>query len=636
LTDPALLEQGVYKNPGVAHLDLVQSLAFSPDGKWLASGGYRNVKLWQRPESPQTVKLQGLAGQPQSLSVSADRKWIAVGEADGKVKVFDAASGQVAKTLAGHAGAVSAVAFSSTGEQLATGGQDKSIRVFSLADSKELTKIETPAPVTAVAFVLEDKQLAAGHADNKLDTWQIAAAEAPAEPAPAEGEAAPEAPKPIKEFNGHGGALVALLPVAGGAQMLSASQDGTLRLWDAAGGNMLRQYNHGAPVTGLAISPDGQKVASSSANNSTKLFRFDNAQQLAEVKGDYRARLRQDDAQLALALAQRQMDNGKKDLDAANARKKSEEENLKKSEEAVKKAEMEMKQKEEAAKKPVADMQAAEKELAEVKPMFEQAQTDKTKAEEDLKAAQEAQKAAQEKLNQAGDDQAKKDAAQKELEEANKKQQDAQNTLNEANKKFNELNTKNQQAENKVKQTTPPAQKAQDEHNAAVRAFEAGQRSVERGNDAVKKATDAVPVAEAAYAKRQEEHKQRGADKQTADQAVPASEKPVAGVAFSDDGRLLVSSGEDGLVHVWSAEDGAAVETYEGQGAPITALAALADGQVLALSGNSAGVVWDLDAPWQLVRTIGAVDSSEKFVDRVTALHFSPDSQLLATGGGEP
>ena len=154
LTDPALLEQGIYKNPGVAHLDIVQSLAFSPDGQWLASGGYRTVKLWQRPVNPQLGKLEGLEGEPQSLAVSPDGKWAAVGEANGKVKLFDLATYKVAKTLTGHSGPVTAVAFSSNSASLATGSQDKTFRVFNVADGKEIGNVETQAPVNAVAFVL--------------------------------------------------------------------------------------------------------------------------------------------------------------------------------------------------------------------------------------------------------------------------------------------------------------------------------------------------------------------------------------------------------------------------------------------------------------------------------------------------
>ncbi len=292
LTDPALLEQGVYKNPGVAHLDIVQSLAFSPDGKWLASGGYRTVKLWQRPSNSQLGKLEGIEGEPQSLAVSPDGKLAAIGEAGGKVKLFDIAAGKPTKTFEGHSGPVTGVAFSSDGALLATGSQDKTFRVFNIADGKELGKVETPAPVNAVAFVLENKQIATGHADNKVLTWHLPGTE-PATPEgeKPEGENADAGPKPIKDFAGHGGPISGLVSIAAGAQMLSGSNDGTLRLWDAAGGNMLRQYNHGAPITAIAVSPDGQKVASASNNNTAKIFRFDNGQQLAEVRGDHRTRL---------------------------------------------------------------------------------------------------------------------------------------------------------------------------------------------------------------------------------------------------------------------------------------------------------------------------------------------------------
>lgn len=63
LTDPSLIERGLYKNPGVAELDLVQSLRFSPDGKVLATGGFRTVKLWRRPEPTKKFDVAGQIGR---------------------------------------------------------------------------------------------------------------------------------------------------------------------------------------------------------------------------------------------------------------------------------------------------------------------------------------------------------------------------------------------------------------------------------------------------------------------------------------------------------------------------------------------------------------------------------------------
>ena len=80
LTDPELIKSGLYQNQGVAHLDLVQSLAFSPDGNVLASGGYREIKLWRRPLDVRKGELAGCTSAVHALAVSADGKLAATGE----------------------------------------------------------------------------------------------------------------------------------------------------------------------------------------------------------------------------------------------------------------------------------------------------------------------------------------------------------------------------------------------------------------------------------------------------------------------------------------------------------------------------------------------------------------------------
>ena len=681
LTDPNLLKSGVYKNPGVAHLDLVQSLKFNPAGDLLASGGYREVKLWQRSPNAKVAEFPGLDGAPRSLAVSGDGKLAAIGDETGKIKLYDIASGQTGKTLAGHTGPVTGLKFTADNSQLVSGSHDKSVRVWKVADGAQAGQVEVAAPIHAVALVAEGKQIATGGADNIIRLWDFAAvtaAEKPAEPL-----------KPVKEIPGHGGpvnALATLTPAE--AELVSASQDGTIRVWGVAQGNAIRQMNHGGPVEAIAVRADGQRIASVSANNSAKLWNATNGQQTFELKGDFRAKLKVDEATRGVALAKRNIDSAKKDLDEATKRKTAEEDNQKKSAEALTKAEGEFKTKDEAAKKPVADKDEADKALVtateaktkaeaakktadEAAPKATEAFTKaKTEFDNATKAANDAAnaaKAAAEKLAKA-QEAAKKDATNQGLADAakaaEKESQDAEaksktaaelktnlekafqtaeaekKTADENKKKgddeFNKANTAFTQADQKVKQLMPVAQKAVDEKNAADRTLKAAQRAVERAKESVTKATEAIPGFDNIVKQMEAASKQADAKLEAEKKAATDSEKPLRSVAFSPDGLTLATGGDDQMVHTWDVETGAPIDRLQGQGANPTVLAYLSDSRLLSGAANKTAVVYSTAIEWTLARTIGNPDTGDQFLDRVTALDFSADGKTLATGGGEP
>src|SRR5262249_2693284 len=114
---------------------LVESLAFSPDGKILARGSVPEVI----PRGSQTAtlrqKLTGFADRVVALAFSADNKLLATGGGppteDGEVKVFDVATGKpVVDIKNGHSDQVFGVAFSPDGTKLASCGSDKFVKVF--------------------------------------------------------------------------------------------------------------------------------------------------------------------------------------------------------------------------------------------------------------------------------------------------------------------------------------------------------------------------------------------------------------------------------------------------------------------------------------------------------------------------
>ena len=677
LTDPSLIERGVYKQPGVADLDLIQSLAFSPDGQWLASGGYRTVKLWRKPAGGKKLDLAALEGPARAIAISADGKLAAIGEETGKVKVFDLATGKITVTLQGHGGPVTGLAFTADGAKLVTGSQDKTFRVFTLADQKQLASIETPSPVNAVAIVAEGKQIATGGADNIIRLWELPAAQ------PA------EAAKPAKELPGHTGPVTSLVALApNGAQLLSGSKDNTLRVWDLASGNAVKNMNHGSPVEAVAVRADGKRFASVSSANNAKLWDAESQKQLAEMKGDLRATLKVAEVTRIAGLAKKQIDLAKKDLEEATKRKTAEEENEKKSKEALTKAEAEFKTKDEAAKKPMEDKVAADKALAdataaktkadEAKKTMEEAFTKADTASKAAKTAQDAAtkaatdaataaKAAADKLAQAKEASAKDAAneglktalaaAEKESQEAEAKKKTADEAKTAADKAFTDADalrktaetakqaadkaaadaqTAMTQADQKLKQLMPVYQKAMDERTAAERTLQTAQRGITRAAEAVKKAAEAVPGIEAIVKQAEELSKQREQELATATTALKETEKPLKACCFSPDGKLLATVGDDQLLHTWDAETGAAVEVYSGSGAVLNVVAFAGDGTAITAAANNSGAIWDFATEWKLAKTIGTPDSPDVLVDRVTALDFSPDGKLLAVGGGEP
>ncbi len=651
----------------------VTDLAWSPDGQGVFSSSVDGtVRRFNAGDGQQQFNANH--GAPiHALAVSADGQWLATAGENAQIRLWNAGNGGGAPKpqLDGFAGPVRSVAFSPDGKHIVGGdGSNGRVLVFDVADGTLVQAYSgQAAPLTCVAI--------------------LPTADAPPRVVSASGAGQPQVWPLVADVRlaGHSQGVTSLAAV-GNTQLLSGSPDGSVRQWETTNGQTVRQMNHGGPVNAVAATADGKRFASVSANNTAKLWNGENGQQVAELKGDYRATLRVEDVQRALTLAKRYVENAKADLDAANKRKTDEENNAKSLAEAMTKSKEEFDKKDEAAKKPVADKEAADKE-------FEVASTARATAEETKKAADKAATKATEDLNKAKAEsdsankvaaeadakaktaaqeaaQAKEaadkepenaalkaaaEAAQKRLTEAetakkaadeakavaDKKLADtdtvkkaADEAKNKADQDFNNAQNTFQQAQKKSQDAAGPANKAVQERTAAEKALEAATRASERANNAAKEAAEAVPGCEAEMAKTDERAKAAEATVQETQNSVPATEKPILAAVFAPDGTILITAGDDGIVHTWDAETGAAIETLEGHGAPVTALAVLGPRDILSTARNNTAIVWDGQPEWRLERTIGSIDSPELLVDRVLALAFSSDGKLLATGGGEP
>src|SRR5262249_13033849 len=149
------------------HTEYVTSIAFSPDGKFLASGGSdRTVRVHEVESGKLLQSLPGHGQMIYSVAYSPDGKLLASADGQGSVRLWNAA-GKFDAQLVKPASitAIYQVAFSPDGKTFATCGQDGTARLFDLGGNEKQKFEGHGQSVTALAFHRDGRTLATGSTD---------------------------------------------------------------------------------------------------------------------------------------------------------------------------------------------------------------------------------------------------------------------------------------------------------------------------------------------------------------------------------------------------------------------------------------------------------------------------------------
>ncbi len=280
------------------HSEPVLSIAFSRDGKFLASGGgdkaiyiwdvntfellfsiennYFPIRALQFPKENEIlaacgpdIKLMNVEGKLLktysgntthiwSFDFNAETDKIVSGSYAKNIRVWNYTTGETLFNLEGHEKSTLPVCISNDGKYIASGSLDKSVRLWNAVSGVEMNKMEIHSDnIFSVKFHPGGRYLASASGDKTIRLWDITTGEV------------------IKTYTGHDKEVMDIDFSADGKYLLSCSYDNTIILWETISGNMLYSFtDHEGCVNSVRFSPDGMHFASASNDETARLWKL--------------------------------------------------------------------------------------------------------------------------------------------------------------------------------------------------------------------------------------------------------------------------------------------------------------------------------------------------------------------------
>jgi WD40 repeat protein/uncharacterized caspase-like protein len=237
------------------------TVGFSPDGNILATDEDKTIQLWNVSDRTLKQTLTGHQGRVTSIAFSPNGKILASGDDNKTIRLWDVADGSFKQTLTGHQGRITSIAFSTDGKLLASSSDDGIIKLWQIDNNSVKESATLPkqdAAINALSLSQDGQILASANADNTIKLWQVK-----------DGTL-------IKTLARHLDKVTSISISPDGEIFVSGSADKTIRLWNVADGVLVKTLSgHPDAVNSVSFSPDGKALLSASEKGGVQLWDFD-------------------------------------------------------------------------------------------------------------------------------------------------------------------------------------------------------------------------------------------------------------------------------------------------------------------------------------------------------------------------